>query len=75
LSGLEQRGWEKNIIAEQTKDVNFENVGHVGRITDFIINYWLVLIIIIIQIIIIIIIMYLTANWLSPGGSGYYACT
>jgi hypothetical protein len=29
----------------------------------------------IIIIIIIIIIIYLTANWLSPGGSGYYACT
>jgi len=26
-------------------------------------------------IIIIIIIIYLTANGLSPGGSGYYACT
>jgi hypothetical protein len=25
--------------------------------------------------IIIIIIIYLTANGLSPGGSGYYACT
>ena len=22
-----------------------------------------------------IIIIYLTANWLSPGGSGHYACT
>jgi len=27
------------------------------------------------MIIIIIIIIYLTANGLSPGGSGYYACT
>ena len=35
-------------------------------------NLFLVIIII---IIIIIIIKYLIANWLSPGGSGYYACT
>jgi len=27
------------------------------------------------KIIIIIIIIHLTANGLSPGGSGYYACT
>jgi hypothetical protein len=27
------------------------------------------------MIIIIIIIIYLTANGLSPGGSGYYTCT
>ena len=27
------------------------------------------------MMIIIIIIIYLTANGLSPGGSGYYACT
>jgi len=33
------------------------------------------MIIIIILIIIITIIIYLTANGLSPGSSGYYACT
>jgi hypothetical protein len=32
-------------------------------------------IIIIIIIMMIIIIIYVTANELSPGGSGYYACT
>jgi len=31
--------------------------------------------IIIIIVIIIIIIIYVTANGLSPGGSGYYTCT
>jgi len=31
--------------------------------------------VILIIIVIIIIITYLTANWLSPGGSGYNACT
>jgi len=35
----------------------------------------IIIIIIMIIIIIILIIIYLTANGLSPGGSGYNACT
>jgi hypothetical protein len=38
-------------------------------------NEMMMMMIIIIIIIIITIIIYLTANGLSPSGSGYYACT
>jgi len=35
----------------------------------------MMMMIMVLIIIIIIILIYLIANWLSPGGSGYYACT